>query len=137
MSVISNYLADLALNLSLRGSEWTAIATVYVALYTSNPGKADTGTELSSAGGTAYLRQSVAFGAPSTVSAIETVSNNADVTFPIATTDWGAITHIGIKNAADSSAGNLLWYGELTVSKTINTGDRLKFLSGDLIVNLE
>jgi hypothetical protein len=137
MAVISNYLSDLYLNLALRGSEWTAIATAYMALYTSNPGKADTGTELSSAGGTAYLRQSITFGAPAAISGIETVSNNADVTFPVATTDWGTITHIGLKNAADSSTGNLLWYGELTVSKTISTGDRLKFLSGDVVVNLE
>lgn len=137
MAAISNYLADLYLNLAFRGAEWTAIATVYVALYTSDPGKADTGTELSSAGGTAYLRQSSAFDAPTAVSGIETIQNTTDITFPVATTDWGSITHVGLKDTAASGSGNLLWFGALTTAKTINTGDRLKFLAGDLIINIE
>lgn len=137
MAAISNYLADLYLNMAFRAAEWTAIATSYVGLYTSNPAKDDSGTELSSAGGTAYLRQSATFNAPSTVSGIQTIDNASDITFPVATSDWGTITHVGIKDAADSSTGNLLWFGELTISKTINTGDRLKFIAGDLVVNLE
>jgi hypothetical protein len=136
MAAISNYLSDLLLNITFRGEGWTAIAT-YVALYTSDPGKADTGTEISSAGGTAYLRQAATFGAPATVSAIETIMNSTDIQFPIATTNWGAITHVALKDALDSSTGNLLWFGALTVSKTILIGDRLKFLTNDLIINLE
>jgi hypothetical protein len=137
MPVISNYLADLFLNISLRGSGWTAISTAYAALYTSNPGKADTGTELSSAGGTAYLRQVLYFGAPSAVSGIETVSITADVTFPVATTDWGSITHFAVKDSATSGAGNLLWYGELTSPVTVNTGERFVLPVDYVIVNLE
>ena len=137
MAAISNYVSDLYLNLAFRGAEWTAIATVYVALYTSDPGKDDSGTEMLSAGTTAYLRQSSTFDAPAAVSGIETIQNTTDITFPVATSDWGSITHVGIKDAAVSGTGNLLWFGELTLAKTINTGDRLKFLTGDLIVNLE
>ena len=137
MAAISNYLSDLYLNLAFRNAEWTAIATAYVALYTSNPNKDDSGTELSSAGGTAYLRQAATFGAPAAVSAIETISNSVDITFPVATTDWGAITYVGLKTNSASDTGNLLWFGALTTPKTINTGDRLKFTTGDLIINLE
>ena len=137
MAAISNYLSDLYLNIAFRNAGWTAIATTYVALYTSDPGKTDTGTEMSSAGGTAYLRQAGTFGAPSAVSAIETISNSTDITFPIATTIWGSITHVALKTTVDSSTGSLLWFGALTTPKTINIGDRLKFLTGDLIINLE
>ena len=137
MAAISNYVSDLYLNLAFRSAGWTAIATVYVALYTSNPNKDDSGIEMSSAGTTAYLRQAATFDAPAAVSGIETIQNTTDITFPIATSDWGGITHVGIKDAAASDVGNLLWFGALTLAKTINTGDRLKLLTGDLIVNLE
>ena len=44
--------------------------------------------------------------------------------------DWGTITHIGIHDA--STAGNLLWHGSLTVSKTVSDGDTLQFAIGNI-----
>jgi hypothetical protein len=62
-------------------------------------------------------------------------SNDAEVEFPVATADWGTITHIGIRDAG--SGGNLLWHGALAASKVIGTGDQLKFAVGDIDVTLD
>ena len=50
-----------------------------------------------------------------------TTSNNGTVTFPAPTANWGVVTGFGIFDA--TTAGNLLIYGALTVSKTVNNGD--------------
>lgn len=128
---VSNYLADAILNAVFRGTAYTSPSAVYVALYTSNPTRLDVGIEVS---GGSYARQSIAFGAPADVSSKRTITSNSEVVFPIATADWGTITHVGIRDA--SANGNLLYFGELTLSKTILEGDRLKILVSDLACNL-
>jgi hypothetical protein len=50
-----------------------------------------------------------------------TTSNNAAITFPAPTANWGVVSHFGVYDA--TSGGNLLFWGALTVSKTINNGD--------------
>jgi hypothetical protein len=99
-----------------------------VALYTTDPTDADTGTEVS---GGSYARQAVTFGSPS--NGVST--NSASVTFPTATGNWGTITHIGIRDA--STAGNLLYHTPLDTSKTVNTSDVFTISSGNLSVTLE
>lgn len=61
-------------------------------------------------------------------------TNDAAVTFPTATADWGAITHFGIYDAA--SAGNLLAYNTVSISKSILNGDIARFLAGTLGVSV-
>ncbi len=124
----SDYLENAVLNATLRGVAYTSPATVYVALFTSDPTDAATGTEVS---GGAYARQAITFGAPSA----GTCSNSADVLFPIATAAWGTITHIGIFDAA--SGGNLLYSAALTTSKTIAADDQLKLATGAVTVTLD
>ena len=67
MAEMSNYLENALINVTLRATGYTAPTTVYVALYTSDPTDADTGTECS---GTSYARQAVTFGAPSNGSVV-------------------------------------------------------------------
>lgn len=128
---ISNFLAQSLLNQVFRNTAYTRPTTVYIALYTSDPTRADIGTEVS---GGSYARQSVAFDAPSAVGGKQTLYNNADVTFPVATADWGTITHIGIRDALTN--GNLLYFGSVQNPRTILTNDRLKFLQNDLVIDL-
>ena len=45
MSQTSNYLENALLNAVLRSTSYTSPTTVYVGLYTSNPGEGNTGTE--------------------------------------------------------------------------------------------
>lgn len=127
MAAMSDYLENAILNTTLRGQARTPPATVYLALYTSNPTDAGTGTEVSGGG---YARQTITFSAPTNgVSA-----SSADVLFPIATAGWGTVTHIGVFDA--STSGNLLYHGQLTNSKTIATDDQLKIATGDISVTL-
>ena len=129
MAEFSNYLENALINAVLRNTTYTSPATVYVSLYTSNPGEDDSGTEVSTVG-TAYARTAVTFGAPS--NGVST--NSADVTFPTATSSFGTVTHIGIHDA--STGGNLLFYTDLATSKTIDAGDIFKITTGNLSVTL-
>jgi len=127
MSAISNYLENALVNATLRNTAYTSPATVYVGLFTTDPTDAGSGTEVS---GGSYVRQSATFAAPSNGAS----STSADVTFPQATANWGTVTHFGIYDA--STAGNLMYHGALTTSKTIETGDVFKISSGNLTVTL-
>jgi hypothetical protein len=50
-----------------------------------------------------------------------TTSNNGAITFPAPTANWGSVVAFGIFDAL--SGGNLLFYANLTVAKTVNNGD--------------
>lgn len=126
---ISNYLSAALLNEVLRNTAWTGPATVYLALYTSDPTAADTGTEVS---GGAYARQPIAFAAPTLVAGAQTVVNSAEVAFPVATADWGLISHVGLRTAA--TGGNLLFTRALDNPRTIQSGDRPRFLASSTSV---
>lgn len=127
MSKMSNYLENALVNATLRGTPYTAPATVYIALYTTDPTDADTGTEVT---GGAYARQPATFTAPT--DGATTLS--ANVTFPQATAGWGTVTHIGIRDAV--SGGNLLYHTPMTTARAILTGDTLAFLSGQIPITL-
>ena len=127
MAEMSNYLENALINATLRNTSYTSPATVYVALYTTDPTDADTGTEVS---GNGYARQSVTFGAPS--NGVST--NSGAVEFPQATGSWGTVAYIGLRDA--SSGGNLLYHTVLDASKTISTGDVFRISVGNLSVTL-
>ena len=127
MAELSNFLENELMDHILRNLAYTSPTTVYVALYTSDPTDADSGTEVS---GGSYARQSVAFGAPSNGAA----DNSSDITFPTATANWGTVTHIGLHDAL--TTGNLLFHSPLAASKTVNDGDTFKINAGDLDVSL-
>jgi hypothetical protein len=127
MSEMSNYLENALINATLRATTYTAPATVYVALYTSDPTDADTGTEVT---GGSYARTAVTMGAPSNGVSL----NSADVTFPTCTASWGVVAFVGLRDA--STAGNLLYHSPLDESKTVGIGDVFKITTGNLSVTL-
>ena len=127
MSEMSNFLENALINATLRATTYTSPATVYVALFTTDPTDANTGTEVS---GGSYARTSVTFAAPSNGVA----ASSADCTFPTCTSTWGTVSHIGIFDA--STSGNLLYHTPLDTSKTIETGDIFKIASASLTVTL-
>lgn len=127
MSEMSNYLENALINVTLRNTAFTAPSVVYLALYTSDPTDADTGTEVS---GGSYARQSITFGAPSN----GVTTNSADITFPTATGSWGTIGWVGIRDAL--SGGNLLYHSPLDTSKTVTSGDVFRINTGNLSVTL-
>ena len=124
---MSNYLENALINGTLRATSYTAPTTIYLALYTTDPTDADTGTEVS---GTYYARQTITMGAPS--NGVST--NSAAIEFPAAGGSWGTVTHIGIRDAL--TTGNLLYHTPLDASKTIATGDIFRVSAGNLSVTL-
>jgi len=127
MAEMSNYLENALINATLRNTSYTTPSSSYLALYTSDPTDADTGTEVS---GTSYARQAITFGAPS--NGVST--NSAAIEFPQAGGSWGTVTHVGIRDA--STSGNLLFHTALDASKTIATGDVFRVAIGSLSVTL-
>jgi len=105
--------------------------TVFLALYTTSPTAADTGTEVS---GGAYVRQPITFSVPAVEAGQQTIKNLAEILFPIATADWGTITHFGIRTAA--TAGTLITFGALQNARTINAGERLTLTIGNGVLRL-
>ena len=127
MAAMSNYLENALISATLRNTTYTSPSSVYVALFTSDPTDAGSGTEVS---GGSYARQAATFGAPS--NGVSTIS--AAIEFPQASGSWGTVTHFGIYDA--DTSGNLLYHGALTVSKAIDTGDVFKFATSALTVTL-
>ena len=99
--------------------------TPHLALYTSNPGAGNTGTEV--AGGS-YARKPITFGAISG----STISNSAALTFSNMPTS--TVTHWGILDAL--TGGNLKIYGALDGTVGSVTGDEIIFPIGNLTINL-
>lgn len=123
----------------------TGPATVYVGLLTSSPADSGGGTEVS---GGSYARVAVTSSlanwagtqaAASTTASSGTsgtTSNNATITFPTPSANWGSITYIGIYDA--STSGNLLFWAPLTVAKTVNNGDPApSFAAAGLSIQLD
>jgi hypothetical protein len=123
----SNYLETEVLDHVFGGNAYTAPSTLYLGLYTAAPSDTGGGTEVS---GASYARQSAAM----TVSGNE-ATTSASVEFPAAGGSWGTITHVGVFDA--STSGNLLAYGALTASKTIDTGDIFRIPAGSLDITLD
>ena len=123
----SNFLEHRVLGHVFGATPYTAPTTLYVGLFTSSPGETGSGTEVS---GGSYARQTIAF----TVTGNQ-ASNTAAVEFPTATASWGTVTFAAIYDAL--SGGNLLAYGALTTSKTIDNGDVFRIPAGDFDINLD
>ena len=109
MNNVSTYLRNQLVNCALRNTPYTPPATVYLALYTSDPTTEDVGTEISGGG---YQRQPINFGAPIAAgSGSGVVSNTATITFPQATAAQGTAAYAGIRDA--QTGGNLLFFGPM------------------------
>lgn len=114
----------------LGNAAYTAPETVYVALYTTAPTDVGGGVEVS---GGSYARVAVTNNLTNwPAAAAGAKANGTEITFPTATADWGTVVAFAILDAA--SAGNFLYWGDLTQSKTVNNGDTAKFAVGDLDV---
>jgi hypothetical protein len=130
MAGFTNFSEDLVLDWLLTNGSATRPTAWYVALYTVAPGEAGGGTEVS---GGSYARTAVTFTVSGT--APTTASNSAAVEFPTATGSWGTVVAAGIFDA--STSGNLLAFANLTTSKTVDSGDVLRFNTGEIDVTLD
>lgn len=141
MSAMSDYLENKLIDQIFRGQSAPTTTTLYVGLLTAAPSDSGGGTEVS---GGSYARVAVSSSLSNwagTQSAGSTVassgssgqtSNNGAITFPTPTAGWGTVTHFGIYDAA--SGGNLLFYGALTIAKTVNQADTVTFPAASLSI---
>jgi hypothetical protein len=115
---------------------WSPPATLYLALFTVDPTDAGTLTNEVSTSGTAYARISTAAADWSAASgtAPATKTNTATKTFPTATASWGTVVAFGLMDSDVEGAGNMILWGELTVDKTVDSGDTASFAPGALVL---
>ena len=125
----SNYLINHMLDFVLRAQAFTPPTTVFFALATTTGSPAACGTEVT---GGSYAR--VAYTSSltnwagtqgATTTAVSsgtsgTTSNNAVITFPAPTANWGTVVEFCVFDAA--TGGNLLFRAALGASQTINNG---------------
>lgn len=130
MAGLSNYAEDLVLDWLFTTASATRPTSWYVGLFTVAPGEGGGGTEVS---GNAYARQSATFTVSGT--APTTAANSVAIEFPTATGNWGTIVAAGIFDA--STSGNLIAFADLTASKTIQSGDVLRFNASTLTITLD
>ena len=122
----STYLTTALINEVLRNTNYVPVATLYLALYTSDPTIADVGAEVS---GGSYARQVIAFSVP--VSGV--TANSIIALFPTPSGAWGTVTHFGIRDAL--TVGNLLYFGTLTTPIVMGIGAAAPiFINGDIVV---
>ena len=123
----SNYLADKLIDDTVRNIPYDTPEDVFIALYTTDPTKEDVGSEVSEA---SYNRQEIVMSVP-----VEGQSeNSAQIDFAEATSNWGLITHIGIRDQAYD--GNLMYFTAIDNPKNILTGDQFKVNADKLKLTL-
>jgi hypothetical protein len=116
----------------------------YLGLFTVAPSDTGGGTEVS---GNSYARVAVtrSLAAMSGTQGVSTTDvssgtgglsyNNATLTFPTPSGNWGTVVAAGIFTA---STGGTLWaYGTLAVSKVVQTGDPLYFSVGQFSLGMD
>lgn len=134
MSAASDYLENKVLDHVLKNTAYTSPSTVYLGLFKNDSTNAaanlESGVLTDEVSGGAYTRKAITF---ATASAGASASN-ATVQFDAATADWGTVTHIAILDA--STSGNVLFWGALTASKVVSTGDTFQVSSGNLTITL-
>lgn len=99
----------------------------YVALYSTDPTDADTGTELTYTG---YARVAVVRSAVGFTQSGNSITNALQVLFPLNSGTSQTATHFAYRTAA--SGGDMIRKGTVSPSVTINNGDTPKFEIGDL-----
>ena len=119
MSQMTDYLEGQIRAHIFRTATFTKPTGLTVHLYTAAPGEAGGGTEVSGGSYAAVARNPLDANWTAASSTDGSTDNAASITFPAPTANWGLVTHVGIKD----QASNLLLYGALTVSKTVNNGD--------------
>ena len=131
MCSFSTYMENKILN-HVFGKTSYSLSHVYVGLLSSAPN--EDGTSVSEPDSSSYAR--IATNPLNWQMAIEGLMENAsNIKFDMACENWGTMTHFALFDAA--SGGNILAFGSLSPSKTVNSGDIASFAPGDLIISID
>ena len=141
MANISTYLEELILSGVFRDDAVIPLSdTHYVAIFP------DTATEADLEAGT--LTDEITTYAEATRPVIQfdeatpyqqagkaTLESDADVVFTVMPAE--TVGYLAIMDSATKSAGNVLYWAELTVHQVIAAGDKLKFIAGTIKLDLD
>jgi hypothetical protein len=133
----SNYLENALLNHVLTGTGYTQPSTRYLALFNGTAStiltNLEAGTLTNEVSTGSYARTVITFGAAASGS----ITNSNTVTFPTATANYAStVTCIAVMDTSTIAGGNVLFYGELTQSKTVTTGDTFQVSPYNLTISL-
>jgi hypothetical protein len=125
----SNYLED-QITGWINGTTFaTAPTSTFVQLYSQDP------TDAGSATGALYTRISVASGGWTRgTGGAGTLTNTAAITITSSAASGATATHVAVFDTI--TGGNMLFAGALTASKTIATGDEVKFNASALALTV-
>lgn len=122
-SALSNYAENELLDHIMGTGAWTSPAALWLQLHTGAPGEDGTANV---AAFTTRTNITAAFG---TAASARAIANDAAITITgFSTTE--TITHYSVHDA--STAGNCLFYGDLTTGRSVGTGVTLTIAVGDL-----
>ena len=140
MSAMSNYLEGELIKHIFRTGSFTKPSVLAIALVTTGVTDSETGSTIAEVtNANNYARQTLNpsdsnWAAPAAGNGL--TDNLSAITFPQASGSWGTVVGVAILDSATHGAGNVLFYGTLAVSKSINNGDTFSFAIGDLDVTL-
>lgn len=133
---LSNYLEGKFADVSLRGAAFTSPGEVFLALFTSDPGEAGAGSETTYTGYTRVTCGVVPASAFTAIDANGMTQNGNTIVFPaVGGVSQVTISHWAIFDAA--TLGNMLFYGPLTASKTLDPTDVPSFPSNALKITFD
>jgi hypothetical protein len=126
MGSLTNFAENEVWDHILKVGSYSPPATIYLALFTDDPGEA--GTLTNEATYTGYARKAITFGAAGS----RTISQNAQVDFDLCTGGSNLISHWGLMDGDVEGSGNMLAYGAFTTAKTVSTGYTPFVASGEV-----
>ena len=130
MSAFSNYLETEILDWINGNAFATQPSATWVQLFNGSP------TETGLSGTALYSRVAVAAGGwTQTSGATATITNTAAITITTSASSATTATDFGVFD--NSTSGNLLFYGSLTTTKNIASGDEVKFNASSLTLRVD
>lgn len=122
----TTYLDSLVLDKVFFAQNFELGTSWYVGLFNQDPGKGgQLGYEI---GAAEYARQAVTL-------STSTYSNTNAISFPVSTSSWGTVSHIGLLTA--DTGGYLIVYGAVTGgSITVTTSELVKIAIGGITIQM-
>lgn len=114
------------------GVESAAPSTVFVALYASTINDGWTATSTGECAGSTYARVGVANSSANwTNASAGAKENKTTIEFTTsAGSDWGTVKAFALLTSSSTTAGEVLYWGDLTSSQTISSGNVVRFSTG-------
>lgn len=136
-NAMTDYFESGLLSQIFRGQSLTLPSTgVYIGLTSDHPAEATPAAN--EIAGNGYTRVHVPtgnFDPPTVDGSGQLVSNNAAITFPTATGNWGYASGVIIADAL--AGGNVFFKGILTTPRDVLSGDTFRFNTSDLDVKFD